>query len=292
MAHIRQESRLCLVGLIGLFQGNTERFPLVCQLLHHFLSFGDVYEHTDISDRRTVRTARGFADSPVPAIPSVFRQETILDVIGLLPCIVGNRFVVFLQDALPVIRVQQVGPGFQFIRKVFRAVIAEHSSEFVAPVDSDHGARFIKIHCPLAGSQHFMNGVERCSFVLQCKVQSVVFLRLGDVDGHASELYRPAFRIPGQYALAAKPSDRAVLSAKAEIKARCAHGVFIEYTGGNMIEKSIPVFRVNAPQKGFHFIREIIPVMITHQPAETVTPVNRCQRAVRRKVDHPASRLC
>ena len=137
-----------------------------------------------------------------------------------------------------------------------------------------------------------MNGIERSSFVLQCKVQSVVLLRLGDVDGHASELHRPAFRIPGQYASAAKPSDRAVLPAKTEIKARCAHGVFIKNTGGYIIKKSIPVFRVNAPQKGFHFVREIILVAITHQPAEAVAPVHRCQRAVRCKVDNPASRLC
>ena len=48
MTHIGQESRLSLVGLIGFFKSNTQRFPLMCQLLHHFLPLGDIYEHTYI----------------------------------------------------------------------------------------------------------------------------------------------------------------------------------------------------------------------------------------------------
>ena len=88
MAHIGQKSCLCLVGLIGLLKCNTQRFTLPCQFLHHFLLFGDIYEHTDIEFRRAVRAACRFADSPVPAVTSIFRQQTIFHVIGLLTGIV------------------------------------------------------------------------------------------------------------------------------------------------------------------------------------------------------------
>ena len=236
MAHIGQERRLCLVGLVGLFQRNAQRFALPRQLPHHFLLFGNVYEHADISNRRTVRSAYGFADSPIPAISPVLGQQAILYVIGLLTGIVGDRLSKLLQYVLPVVRMKQVGPGFEGVRKIIRAAISEHSSEFVAPADPDHRARFIKIHCPSTGAEHFMNGVERRRFVLQCDIQRVMFLRLRDVDRHASVLQRPAFRVPRKHAHAAVPPNRAILSAKAELMARCTHDCFIISFGIHIIK--------------------------------------------------------
>ena len=55
-----------------------------------------------------------------------------------------------LQHPFFVVGVQQIGPGFQNVRKVLPAVVAQHSAELVAPFDPDHHALFIEIHGPFA----------------------------------------------------------------------------------------------------------------------------------------------
>ena len=249
MAHIGQKRSLCLVCLVGLFQRNTQRFPLFRQFPHHFLLFCDIQENAYIGYGGTVRAACGFADSPVPAVPSVFRPQTVLHVIGLLTGIVGNRFIIRLQHALPVIRMQQVGPGFEYIRKVLHVLIPEHPPEFVAPVDPGHHTFFIKIHRPFAGSEHFMNGIKGRRFVLQLCVKRIQFLLPAYFDRHAPELHRLPLRVPVQYPFAAKPPGRAILSAEAEFIAFFAHDVFIKCIDGRITDKNLPVFRVNAPHK-------------------------------------------
>ena len=186
---------------------------------------------------------------------------------------------------------QQVGPGFQHVGEVVRPVVAEHPAEFVAPADADHLARFVKVHVPFSGAEHLVDGVERGRFVLQCGVQGVVFLHLGDVDGHAPALHRPAFVVPREYAHDAEPTDRAVLPAEAEIVALFAQNVFVKNAGVYMAEHGFPVFGVNAPHEGFQFIWKIVPVGIADQPAQAVAPLHGRRSAVRRKVDGPASRL-
>ena len=137
-----------------------------------------------------------------------------------------------------------------------------------------------------------MNGVKKRSLVLQFDVQSIMFLYLGYIDRHASILQWSAFGIPAQHPLAAKPPDRTVLFEKSEIISRCSHDVFIKISGSNTINKKSPVFRMNALYEKFQFIRKITLVCIAHQPAEAITPLHRCHRAVWRIVDNPASRLC
>ena len=144
---------------------------------------------------------------------------------------------------------QKVGPGFQHVRKIIRAIIAEHPPELVAPGDALHYALFVEIHCPFAGSEHLVYGVEGRSFVLQFTVQSVMFLRLCYVDSYASILHQPAFRITGQYAHTAIPPDRAVLSAKAELMTRSAHDIFFKSAGVHIAKESIPVLSINTSLK-------------------------------------------
>ena len=128
-------------------------------------------------------------------------------------------------------------------------MIPDHPPEFIAPADPDHPACFIKIHGPFAGTEHFVNRVERRGFVLQRDVQSVVLLLMGYVDRHAPVLDRPAFRITGQEPPAAKPAYRTVLFAEAKIIARCACNVLIINAGRRFSDKSLPVFRINPAQE-------------------------------------------
>ena len=114
---------------------------------------------------------------------------------------------------------------------------------------------------------------------------------IGDVDGHAPALHRPAFVVPREYAHDAEPTDRAVLPAEAEIVALFAQNVFVKNAGVYMAEHGFPVFGVNAPHEGFQFIWKIVPVGIADQPAQAVAPLHGRRSAVRRKVDGPASRL-
>ena len=146
-------------------------------------------------------------------------------------------------------------------------MVPDHPSEFIAPGYLDHRTGFIKIHCPFAGPEHFMNGVERRSFVLQFGVQSVVCLLLGDIDRHASVLQQFAFGIPVQHPLAAKPPDRPVFFNISAVKSGCPHDVFIMNTGTDATNKRIPIFRMNTPHEWLQFIWKIMQIRITQQPA-------------------------
>ena len=86
-----------------------------------------------------------------------------------------------LQHPFFVVGMQQVGPGFQNVRKVLPAVVAQHSPELVAPFDLDHHALFIKVHSPSARHEHLVNGIERSGFALQCGIQSINVFELTDL---------------------------------------------------------------------------------------------------------------
>ena len=120
------------------------------EILRGLLSFRDVDKDPDVGDGRAVGAAYGLAHSPVPAVASVLRQQTVFHVIDLLTCVVGEGVVKRLQHPFFVVGVQQVGPGFQNVRKGLPAVVAQHSPELVAPFDLDHHALFIEIHGPFA----------------------------------------------------------------------------------------------------------------------------------------------
>ena len=227
VAHVGKEKCFRLVCPVGFFQGFAEDFLLFRQSPDHPFPFRYVKKNTHIGNRGTVRPPGRFAHSPVPAVTAILCQEPVFDIVSFLSGIVRNRFMEFFQYTLPVIRMQQVRPGFQNIRKVFRSMVAQHPAELIAPADPCHNAGLIKIHVPLSGSQHFMYSVQGCGFFLQRRIQRVMLFQFGNVDRYTVIAQRNPLLIPGQTSHGTVPAYGAILPAKAEFISFIIHDFLI-----------------------------------------------------------------
>ena len=78
--------------------------------------------------------------------------QAVLHVVDRLAGVVLHGVPIGLQDALPVLLVDQAGPGLQLVGEVLRVLVAQHGPEYIRPGAGGDFPVLVEIHGPVPGA--------------------------------------------------------------------------------------------------------------------------------------------
>ena len=152
VGHVVQEGGLGPVGVLGGNQGVLEIQPLLLQLDGHGLGVVHVQEQPHKGDGGAVLPPGQPPGGVEPPPAGVLGEQAVFHVVGGAAGVVPHCGPVGSQHTLPVLIVEQLGPGFQQVGEVLLTLIAQHVSEYVGPGARHHFGVLVKVHVPLAGA--------------------------------------------------------------------------------------------------------------------------------------------
>lgn len=144
------------------------RVPLehMVQLHLAFVLVVDIHKNADELDGPALLVALHIARRPVPAVAPIPRFQTVLQIIFGSARGVRQRLNKQLQGPVLVLRMEQIGPGFQPVREVLHTVIANHMAEIVGPIGRRHLIARTDIHIPQTGGYGLIHQMYIVAFPL------------------------------------------------------------------------------------------------------------------------------
>ncbi len=106
-----------------------------------------------------------------PSPPGMLRTEPVFYVIGFLPGIIPYRIPVFRQNPFLILFVQQIRPGFYFVRKILFVLISEHIPKNFRPGAGNHPGMLVKLHAPKPGAHRRMDIFHGRLFPLNLRIR-------------------------------------------------------------------------------------------------------------------------